>query len=344
MSNIEIGFMVWWYMVIMVAVAFYAMLDGFDLGVGMLHLSTKRDHDRRIFLNSIGPVWDGNEVWLVVSIGALLSGFPLAYATILSSLYIPVTLLIFALIFRAVAIEFRSKVEARWWRTMWDILFCFSSLGITFGVGAMIGNFIQGIPIDAAHAYQGDTLPIFLRPYPILVGIFTVSLFMLHGVLFLEMKTEGKLREFIKRWTRPIFLFFFILYLMVTAISLIFESHIVEQFQKYPVLFIIPILNLLVILNIPRLVSKEKYGWAFVNSCANIFLLMALYATGMFPYLVKSSIDPAYSITIFNSSASLKTLKVLTIVALIGLPLVGAYMGWVYHIFRGKVTLDSHSY
>jgi cytochrome bd ubiquinol oxidase subunit II len=343
-SNIEIGFTIWWYMVIMVAVAFYAMLDGFDLGVGMLHLGSKRDHDRRIFLNAIGPVWDGNEVWLVVSLGALLSGFPLAYAAILSSLYIPVTLLIFVLIFRAIAIEFRSKVESHVWRKTWDFLFFISSMGISFGVGALIGNFIEGVPIGPDYSFKGETLALFLRPYPILVGFFTITLFLLHGALFLEMKTEGKLREFIRRWVNPIYVLFFLTYIVLTGVSIKFQDHIFSQFQSYPSLFVIPVLNLLVILNIPRMVAKEKYGWAFINSCANIFLLMTLYATGMFPYLLKSSIDPAYSITIFNASASLKTLQVLTIVAVIGLPLVAAYMTWVYYIFRGRVTLDSHSY
>jgi cytochrome bd ubiquinol oxidase subunit II len=344
LTNLEIGFSVWWYAVIMVAIAFYAMLDGFDLGVGMLHLGTKRDHDRRIFLNAIGPVWDGNEVWLVVSMGALLSGFPLAYASILSSFYIPVTLLIFVLIFRAVAIEFRSKVESHLWRKTWDVLFFLSSLGISFGIGALLGNFVEGIPLGADQYFKGETLSLFLRPYPVLVGFFTITLFLLHGAIFLEMKTEGKLREFILRWLNPIYVLFILAYLILTAISIMFQDHIFNQFQVYPWLFIIPFLNFLVILNIPRMIAKEKYGWAFINSCGNIFLLMCIYATGMFPNLLKSNIDPAYSITAFNASSSLKTLQVLTIVAIIGLPLVASYMTWVYYIFRGKVTLDSHSY
>lgn len=340
----EFGFMIFWYIIIIAAIAHYAMLDGFDLGVGMLHFFAKKDYDRRIFLNAIGPVWDGNEVWLVIILGALFAGFPLAYATLLSAFYIPIMIIITALIFRAVAIEFRSKRPMKWWRSMWDFFFSLGSLIIAFGVGCALGNFVQGLPIDRTFEYRGGIILTFLRPYPILVGVLTISLFLLHGNLYLVMKAEGELLEAVKRWVRPNFIFFILMYVFATMVTLIYQQHIVHRFREIPWFFIIAVANALVIANIPRLIDKGNYGWAFLNSMANIMLLMALFACGMFPELIRSSLDPMGTITVMNASSSLKTLIVLTIIVAIGLPLVIAYMTWVYHTFRGKVELDSHSY
>lgn len=338
------GFSIFWFIIIVAAIAHYAMLDGFDLGVGMLHLFSKSDQERRLFLNAIGPVWDGNEVWLVIVLGALFAGFPLAYATLLSSFYIPVMILITALIIRAVSIEFRSKRPMLWWRRMWDALFAAGSLVIAFGVGCALGNFVQGIPLDSAHSYQGGIILTFFRPYPVLIGIFTIALFLLHGNLYLVMKTEGELLEKLKKWTKSTLIFFIITYVGATMVTLIYQQHIVDRFRDIPWFFIIAFANMLVIANIPRLVDKGYYGWAFLNSMGNVMLLLALFACGMFPEIIRSSLDPAGTLTVVNASASLKTLIVLTIIVGIGLPLVIAYMSWVYHIFKGKVVIDSHSY
>lgn len=336
--------MVFWYIIVIASIMHYAMLDGFDLGVGMLLLFSKKDEDRRICINAIGPVWDGNEVWLVIVMGALFAGFPLVYATLLSSFYIPIMLLIFALIFRAVAIEFRSKHHAKGWRSSWDVCFALASFLIAFAVGVSLGNFVQGIPLEQDFTYTGGLILTFLRPYPVLVGILTLSLFLMHGAIFLAMKTEDDLHARVTRWIKPCMIFFLITYVVTTILTLIFQDHIIARFKQIPWFFIIAFVDILVIANIPRSVHKGNFGWAFLSSCANIALLLALFACGMFPELIRSSIDPAYSLTIFNTSSSLKTLIVLTIIVGIGLPLVIAYMSFVYHIFRGKVKLDHHSY
>ena len=338
----EYGFMVFWYIIFMAAIAFYAMLDGFDLGVGMLHLFTRKDDERRVFLNAIGPVWDGNEVWLIIVLGGLLAGFPLAYATLLSSFYIPVMILISALIFRAVSIEFRSKRPMKWWRNMWDFLFAIGSTIIAFGIGCVLGNLIQGIPLDADHVYRGGIILTFLRPYPILVGLLTVSLFLLHANLYLVMKTEGALLEKLKGWVKTTMILYIMFYVATTMITLIYQQHIVERFREIPYFFIIALANMCVIANIPRLVTKGKYLVAFLNSLANVALLLSLFGCGMFPILLRSSTDSAFSLTITNSSASLKTLEVLAVIVAIGLPLVAAYMTWVYRLFKGKVVIDEH--
>lgn len=340
----EHGFTVLWYLVVIASIVNYAMLDGFDLGVGMLLPFTSEDRERRIFINAIGPVWDGNEVWLVIVMGALFAGFPLVYAKLLSSFYTPIMFLVFALIFRAVAIEFRSKRPSPVWRKMWDILFASASVVIAFSVGLALGNFVEGIPLNAEFEYTGGVILNFLRPYSVLVGILTLSLFALHGAIFLSMKTEGELHNKLLAWIKPLMVGFLVAYMVTTTATLIYESHIVARLQRYPALFLIAIVNMVVIASIPVSIQRRRFGWAFLGSCGNIALLLTLFACGMFPTLIRSSIDPAYSLTIFNTAASLKTLIVLTIMAGIGLPLVAAYMSWVYRIFRGKVILDDHSY
>ncbi len=338
----EYALIIFWYVIFITAIGCYAMLDGFDLGVGMLYLFTDKNLERRILLNAIGPVWDGNEVWLIIVLGGLFAGFPVAYGTLLTAFYIPVTILITALIFRAVAIEFRSKRPMLWWRNMWDFSFALGSLFIAFGVGCALGNFISGIPIDGDYTYHGGIILTFLRPYPVLVGLLTIALFLLHANLYLIMKTEGELLEKMKRWVKGTMILYILFYVCTTMITLIYQGHIVDRFREYPYFFIIALANMLVIANIPRLVEKGSYGWAFLNSMANVGLLMALFAFGMFPILLKSTIDPAFSLTVFNASASLKTLEVLAVIVLLGLPLVVGYMVWLHRIFMGKVVIDDH--
>lgn len=344
-STLEYGFMIFWYIVVVAAITCYAMLDGFDLGVGALQLYAKKDQDRRIFLNAIGPVWDGNEVWLVIVTGGLFAGFPFAYATLFSAFYIPLTLLIFALIFRAVAIEFRSKHASRLWRTSWDTIFLLGSTGIALAVGITLGNLVEGIPLDANHNYVGGIFLTFIRPYPLLVGVLAYALFKLHGTIYLIMKTEGELQEKLIRWLHPAMIFFIITYAITTIVTLIYQPHMVERIRERPYLFFVVLGNMLLIANIPREVHKKHYGWAFISSCLNIAFLLALFALGTFPYVIRSSIDPLVnSITILNASASLKTLQVLTVIVAIGLPLVFAYGFFIYRLFRGKVQLDHMSY
>lgn len=344
-SGVEYGFMVFWYIVVIAAITCYAMLDGFDLGVGSMQLYTNKDQERRIFLNAIGPVWDGNEVWLVIVVGGLFAGFPFAYATLFSSFYIPLILLIFALIFRAVAIEFRSKLPSQAWRFTWDFLFFLGSIGIALAVGITLGNLVEGIPLDENHNYVGGIILTFLRPYPILVGVLTLALFQMHGNIYLIMKTEGDLQKKLIDWLRPIMIFFIITYAITTVVTLIYQGHMVEAIRERPYLFFIALANMLVIANIPREVNKHNYGWAFISSCLNIAFLLILFAIGTFPYVVRSNIAPHInSITVTNASASLNTLIVLTIVVGIGLPLVFAYGFYVYRLFRGKVKMDHMSY
>jgi cytochrome d ubiquinol oxidase subunit II len=332
-----------WFILVGVLLTGYAILDGFDLGVGALHLLVKGDMNRRIMLNSIGPVWDGNEVWLVTGGGALFAAFPHVYATVFSGFYTAFMLLLFMIIFRAVAIEFRSKRETASWRNAWDIAFSVSSLLIALLMGVALGNMIIGIPIRPDMETTVTLLDL-LNPYAIMVGITTVALFMMHGAIYVVMKTEGELQETIKGWVNNTIIFFVICYVTVTMATLIFVPGMIDHIKDYPLLFVVALLNMLAIANIPREIFHKRYGRAFLSSCVNIAALMGLFAIGIFPNLVLSNPDPQNSLNIYNAASSQKTLSIMLTIALIGMPFVIAYTISIYWIFRGKVKIDQMSY
>ncbi len=332
-----------WYILVGVLFMGYAILDGFDLGIGALHLFVKEDRDRRIFLNAIGPIWDGNEVWLVTGGGALFAAFPEVYATVFSGFYLAFMLLLVALIFRAVAIEFRSKQSMSWWRQLWDVSFSVSSIVSSLLVGVAMGNIAWGIPLGTDHEYAGTFLGL-LNPYSLLLGVTTLALFMMHGSIYIVLKTEGPLQERLKGWVKNTMIFFILLYAVITIATLLYAPHMLTTLQTHPVLFIVPVLSILAIANIPRNVSRGQGFGAFLSSCAACASLMALFGIGMYPNMVFSNPSPENSLTIYNACSSLKTLQIMTVIAAIGMPLVLSYTASIYWVFRGKVKLDANSY
>lgn len=333
-----------WFTIFVVLVTGYAILDGFDLGVGMLHLFSKKDEERRLMLNAIGPVWDGNEVWLVTAGGALFAGFPDVYATLCSAFYFPIMILLTGLIFRAVAIEVRSKQVMPMWRWTFDILFSFASLVIALALGIVMGNLIRGIPLDQNKEFIGNLIDL-VDPYSLLVGILVVALFFMHGAIYILMKTEGALHDKMRSWVNPAIIFFIMAYAITTAATLIYMPHMAEAIKVRPIFFILAILNMLAIANIPREIHQGRDGYAFASSCANIMCLMALYGVGTYPNVVRAINDPEnLSLTIWNSASSTLTLEILLVIAIIGVPLVVAYTTVIYWIFHGKVKLDATSY
>lgn len=340
LSDLEFG----WFTIFVILLIGYAILDGFDLGVGMLHLFAKNDQERRLMLNSIGPVWDGNEVWLVTAGGALFAGFPDIYATTLSAFYMPVMLLLFGLILRAVAIEFRSKQPMKWWRLIWDIAFLGGSLMISLVLGMALGNLIRGIPLDENKEFIGTIQTIF-NPYAILVGLLTISLFAMHGSIYILMKTEGEFHNKMRSWTNPCIIFFIIMYAITTMATLIYMPHMIQAFHDRPIFFLIAVINILLVANIPREIYHGRDARAFASSCLNMVCLLSLYAIGTYPVVVRSINDPEHlSLTIYNSASSPLTLQTLFIIAFVGIPLVVAYTAAIYYIFHGKVKMDTHSY
>lgn len=333
-----------WYGVIGCSILFYVVLDGFDLGVGALHLTARSDEQRRVYLNAIGPVWDGNEVWIVVVMGALLAGFPNVYATIFSGFYSLLMFLILGLIFRAAAIEFRSKQESPRWRSVWDVTFSFASILVAFVLGLLLGNVIEGIPLNASQDFIG-TFSLFFRPYPLLVALTALALFTMHGAIYLTMKTEGEPHAVVRRWINPAIGIFLFLYTLSTFATFFWVPHMIERMISTPFFWVFPLAALLAIVNVPLQVRKENFGWAFLSSCASISLLLILVSLGLFPLIVRSTLIPElHSLTIYNTAATPETLRTLLVVVAIGIPLVLAYSFWTYRVFRGKVKIEKSSY
>lgn len=332
-----------WYLLVGVLFTGYAVLDGFDLGVGALHLFAKSDNERRLLINSIGPVWDGNEVWLVTGGGALFAAFPEAYATVLSGFYLGFMLFVVSLIFRACAIEFRSKRPERAWRLAWDIGFSASSVLSSFLIGLVLGNLVWGVPLGADKEYHGTFLGLF-HPYSIAVGALTTALFAMHGAIYVVLKTEDELQRRARVWVQKTIIAFVLVYALVTMMTLLYVPHMTEHIRKEPLFFVVAVAGLLAIANVPREIHKKREFAAFLSSCAAMVALMALFGIGVYPNVVYSNPNPEFSLTIAKAASSDKTLGIMLVCAAIGMPLVLAYTGIVYWIFRGKVKLDSSSY
>lgn len=332
-----------WFFLVGALFTGYAILDGFDLGVGALHLLTTTDLERRTMINTIGPVWDGNEVWLVTGGGALFAAFPEVYATAFSGFYLAFMLLLFGLIFRAVAIEFRSKRESHRWRQAWDVSFSVSSILSSLLVGVALGNIVWGVQLSADFEFAGTFWDL-LSPYALLVGVTTVALFMMHGAIYIVLKTEGELHNKVRDWVNNAIIFFCICYVTTTMATLLYAPQMTAVFRVQPALFVLPLLNMLAIANIPREIHHGRDFRAFVSSCCAVAALLLLFGLGLYPNLIFSAPDPQYSLTIYNASSSPKTLSIMLIIAAIGAPLIFAYTASIYWIFRGKVKIDAGSY
>ena len=332
-----------WFLVVGAVFTGYAILDGFDLGAGALHLFFRKEESRRIALNAIGPVWDGNEVWLVIGGGALFAGFPHVYATVFSAFYVPFMLFVVALIFRAISIEFRSKEPMAWWHMTWDISYSVSSVLVTLILGVLLGNLIQGIPIDADFEFRGNMLA-FFNPYALLTAATTLALFSMHGAIYLAMKTEKRLHTrlvlMIKQTSRA----FVILFVLLTMATLIYVPDMADKFRRYPVLFAIPALSMLSAISIRRYSERGLYLTAFIFSALTSALLLSMVAIGLYPVMVPSTLNPEWSLTVHNAASSDPSLRTMLTIAAIGVPIVAVYTTFVFWTFRGKVKLDENSY
>ena len=333
-----------WFILLGVLLAGYAILDGFDLGVGILHPLARTDNDRRIFLNAIGPIWDGNEVWLITFGGALFAAFPEAYATIFSGFYPYFMALLFALIFRATSIEFRSKSHGPVWRSLWDFGFFAASTLATFIFGVAVGNAIVGIALDHRGVFIGSPLDL-VRPYPVLVGLMAVSAFAMHGALYLYLKVpKGELHERIGRWMWHTWGVFLVMYMLTTIYTLARVPQATRHFDQMPWAGLIVVIDVLAIANIPRAVFTDKPGQAFLSSCVAIIGLVGLFSLALWPNLVVAGNDPANSLSVYRAASSPKTLKIMLVIACIGMPLVLTYTTIVYWAFRHRVEIGHHSY
>jgi len=329
-----------WFILLGILLAGYAILDGFDLGVGMLHLLARGDAERKTFIASIGPVWDGNEVWLVTFGGALFAAFPEAYATIFSGFYIVFMLVLVALIARATSLDFRSKVESPAWRKTWDLLFFLSSTLATLLFGVGIGNAMIGVPLNPRGIFEGSFIGL-LNPYAILVGLLAVAMFVMHGTIFLHLKTTGALQQRIYHWMWRSYVVFMAMYLLVTLATWIFVPRATAPFISSPIAWLVVVVNVLAVASLPAAIKRHASGLAFIASCLTVGAFVILLGIALFPNLVTSNPVPENSLTIYNAASSSKTLGIMLIMAIIGMPFVIAYTSVIYWVFRGRVAVGA---
>ena len=333
-----------WFVLFIFIIAGYLILDGFDMGVGILLLPLARtDTERRTFLNSIGPVWDGNEVWLVLGGGVLFAVFPLVYASLFSGLYLAFVLVLLVMILRTVALEFRSKEEGARWRRTWDVVFSLASLGLALLLGVAFGDIVSGLPLNQDGNITTGLIGL-LTPFALLVGVTTVLMFAVQGAIYLVIKTEGELQARVQRAVPRLMAAFFVLNTLVVIAMVVFHENITTRYLDdiWPVIF--PAAALAALGAAYVLIQRGEAFRAFLASSAMIALLLISGGVGLYPNLIISTIDPAYNLTIFNGASADNTLVICLIVALIGIPFVLLYTTGVYYIFRGKTVVDTHSY
>src|SRR5512133_1842344 len=331
-----------WFVLWGVVWSVYFMLDGFVFGAGMLNSVLARDEaEKRMLQRSFGPVWDGNEVWLITAGGATFAAFPTTYALMFSNLYSALTLLLFALIVRGVSFEFRGKIDSPVWKRSWDTAIVVSSFLPALLFGVAFGNIFKGIPMrndfaSVNFAYDGSLLTL-LNPYGLLTGVLFVMLFAVHGSLYAAIKTTGDLAQRAEAMANRLWL-----PLLIVAVAFLGYTYpatkLYDNYLSTPVLLIIPLIAVLSLLLIKVFTVKAQLHTAFIFSCLTITFVCFTGIAGLFPNLLPSSLDPASNLTIYNSSSSPYTLKVMAIVAFIFVPIVIAYKIWVYRIFRARVT------
>ncbi|MEA1979545.1 MAG: cytochrome d ubiquinol oxidase subunit II [candidate division Zixibacteria bacterium] len=332
-----------WFILYGVLIIGYAILDGFDLGVGVLHLFAHDNNERRINMNAIGPVWDGNEVWLITAGGALFAAFPPVYATIFSGFYIALMLILAALIFRAVSLEFRSKIESPSWQKLWDWSFGLGSLLPSILFGVAVGNILRGVPIDSQGLYAGSFLGL-LNPYSILVGVLSLLMFVMHGALYMTLKTDGELRDRMIRWASGAWIAFTVTYLLVTMYTFFEASYLMDSIFSKPLSWLFLIALLASLAYQPVALKSKLFFRAFLASSVSIASIIGIAAVSIFPILVPSSIDMAFSLTAYNASSTPRALSTMLVIALIGVPIVIAYTIFIYRVFKGKTVLTEESY
>ncbi len=336
------NFQATWFVLWSVLWAVYFTLDGFDLGAGMLQRFVSRgEEDRRTVVNTVGPVWNGNEVWLLTAGGATFAAFPLVYASMFSFLYSALLILLFALIFRGVSFEFRGKRESQTWRNGWDWALMLGSFLPALLFGVAFGNIFEGLAFDA-NGWQGSLLGL-LNPYGLLTGVLFVLLFIEHGALWLAFKTSGGVAERSARIAGGAWYA-----LLAVAVAFLvytnFATHLYDNYTNQPLWVIAPAIAVAALLGVKLLGRARRYLWAFYSSCLTIMAVVFTGVIGLYPNLIPSSLDPAANLTAYNASSSDYTLRIMTVVALVFVPIVILYQLWVYRIFRTEIKSDDAVY
>ena len=319
--------------------ALFFITDGFDFGVGTLYpFLGKTDQEKRVMINSLGPLWDGNEVWLLTAGGVTFAAFPLVYATMFSSLYTALMLILFALILRGVSFEFRGKVESAAWRRLWDGCIFIGSVAPAILFGVAFANIFQGLPLDENHLFQGNLLTL-LNPYGLLGGVLFLCFFLVHGALWLSIRTEGDLQARAVKSANglwPVLLIVAVLFLLLSTRA----TNLYANYLQWPLLFLVILVTVAGLVGIKLFLLRNDYLKAWLSSALTIAGATFFGVGGLFPNLLPSSINPEYSLTAFNASSSPLTLKIMLMVVLLFIPVVLVYQIWAYRLFTGKVTQE----
>lgn len=328
-----------WFILIAVLWIGFFFLEGFDFGVGMLlPFFGKKDIERRAVINTIGPTWDGNEVWLLTAGGATFAAFPHWYATMFSGFYLALFLLLVGLIIRGISFEYRSKDANLKWRSTFDWMIAVGSFLAALLLGAAFANLARGVPIDANMMFTGNLFTL-LNPYGLLGGVTTVAIFLLHGANFLGLKLDGELKDRADAWAKRIWIVATLLYVLLAVFT-----YIAGYWQRgFVNPGIVPIGALAALLVAGYFISQRRDGWAFIMVALNIVLTQVAFFSMTFPNVMISSTNPNWSLTIYNASSSQYTLTVMSVIALIFVPIVLAYQGWTYWMFRKRVSADKKS-
>lgn len=328
-----------WFILIAVLYIGFFVLEGFDFGVGiLLPFLGKKDTERRMIINTIGPHWDGNEVWLLTAGGATFAAFPQWYATMFSGFYLPLFLLLVGLILRGIAFEFRSKDDNPRWRAAWDWCIFFGSLVPALLLGVAFANIVRGIPIDAEMQYTGGFFNL-LNPYALLGGVAAIVLFILHGAMFLNLKTSGEVQQRARALANKLWIPVVVV-IAVLLVATYFATDIINQ--RGALAFIIPLIGIGALLAAGFFLRKQSDGRAFAMTCITIAFVLITFFTAMYPRVLISNSDPAWSLTIETAASSAYTLRVMTIVALVFVPIVLVYQGWSYWVFRKRISGKPH--
>jgi cytochrome bd ubiquinol oxidase subunit II len=323
--------------------AVFFMTDGFDFGIGILYpFLGKSDFEKRIMINSVGPLWNGNEVWLITAGGVTFAAFPLVYSIMFSSLYSGLMLILFALILRGVAFEFRSKVDNKSWRSIWDTAIFAGSLLPAVLFGVTFANIFKGLPINKSGIYEGSFFDL-LNLYGILGGLLFLFLFLYHGSLWLAFKTEGELHEksvsaAVRIW--PLLLISAVMFLIASW----FYTKLYDNYMSNPVLFLDILLTVSALFASRFFIKNKGFFKAWISSSVVIIGSVFFGIIGLYPNMLPSSINPEFSITAYNASSSHLTLKIMLVVVIIFIPAVIAYQAWAYYLFREKVTKEDLAY
>ena len=327
-----------WFIFIAILYTGFFVLEGFDFGIGiLLPFLGKNELQRRTIINTIGPHWDGNEVWLITAGGATFAAFPNWYATMFSGFYLPLFLLLIGLIIRGVAFEFRGKDDNPRWRNLWDWCLFAGSLLPTILFPIAFSNLIRGVPIDANMQYVGGFFNL-LNPYALLAALAVTLLFLLHGASFLSIKTTGEIEQKAKEFVRWLWLLV-VLMLIIFLVTSFFSTDVHHKLNVLTILS--PVLGVLVILVAGYFLRKGQFGRVFLMTCLTIVFVVFAIFTFLYPRVMVSSLNPDWSLTIQNAASSARTLRLMTIVTLIFLPIVLLYQAWTYWIFRKRITSDA---